>query len=62
MKEWVVLCEQMRVAGSGGLRVTRGGEHRAVWRGRSGGLSCNLLVGRQLQRRQETEVQHGGWV
>lgn len=58
----VMLREQVGVGGAGGLRVPRGGEHGAVRRGRGGGLSRHLLVGRQLQRRQETEVQHGGRV
>lgn len=57
-----MLCEQVGVGGAGRLRVTWGGEHRAVGWGRGGGLSRHLLVGRQLQRCQETEVQHGGRV
>lgn len=57
-----MLSEQMGVSGAWRLRIARGGEHRAVWRRRGGGLSCHLLIGRQLQGCQETEVQHGGGV
>lgn len=46
--------QQVGVGGAGGLRVARRGEHGAVGRGRGGGLSRHLLVGRQLQGRQET--------
>lgn len=55
VQHWaVVLCQQVWVRGLGGLWITGGGENRAVgWR-RGGGLSGHLLIGRQLQRRQET--------
>lgn len=52
----------MRVGGAWRLRVSRGGEDGAIRRRRSRGLSCHLLIGRQLQGCQETEVQHRGGV
>lgn len=57
-----MLSEQVWVCGPGGLWITWRCEHRAVWRGRSRGLGCHLLIRRQLQRRQEAEVEHGRWV
>ena len=57
--EWSVqqramLREQVGVCGTRGLWVAWSGEHRAVgWR-RGGGLSRHFLIGRQLQRCQET--------
>lgn len=57
-----MLRQQVGVGGAWRLRVARRGEDGAVGRRRSGGLSRHLLIGRQLQRRQETEVQHGGRV
>lgn len=57
VQQGTVLCEQMGVGGAWRLRVSRGGEDGAVRRRRSRGLSCHLLIGRQLQGCQETYKQ-----